>query len=249
MKISIITAVYNRADTILSSIDSIANQTYENWQHIIVDGASTDGTLELIRSRLTDKMILISEQDSGIYDALNKGLFMAEGDIIGILHSDDFFSDENVLQDIMKKFNAESVDATYGDLQYISNSQPGMVIRHWNAGQYRKSQLRRGWMPPHPTLFLRREVIEKLGSFDTRYKIAADYDAMLRYLYTGNISLGYVERVLVKMRVGGESNKSFKKILLKSKEDYQILRRNKVGGVWALIFKNLRKVGQFFKKR
>ncbi len=248
MKISIITAVYNRADTIISSMDSIANQTYKNWEHIVVDGASTDGTLELIRSRLTDKMILISEVDNGIYDALNKGLSMANGDIIGILHSDDFLSDKNVLQDIVKKFSGTSVDATYGDLDYISNSKPDRVIRHWKAGQYRKSLLRRGWMPPHPTLFLRREVIDKLGNFDTRYKISADYDAMIRYLYTGNISLGYVERVLVKMRVGGESNKSLKKMLLKSKEDYQILRRNNLGGAWVLIYKNLRKVSQFFKK-
>lgn len=246
MKISIITAVYNRATTLTNSIDSVQSQSYGNTEHVLVDGASSDGSVELIQERLRSQDLFVSERDKGIYDALNKGLKMATGDVIGLVHSDDYLADPHVLRDVAEALNRLGVHGVYGDLQYVSKDDTSKVIRHWESGEYHISKLKRGWMPPHPTLFLKREVIEQWGGYDTNLRIAADYDAMLRYLQKGKIQLAYVPRVLVKMRVGGESNQSLKKIIQKSREDIVALRNNGVGGFGTLIFKNLSKVKQFF---
>lgn len=246
MKISVITAVFNRADTVAQAIASIQKQAHENVQHIVVDGASTDGTLEVLRGHLDDKARLISEPDEGIYDALNKGILLADGDIVGVLHSDDFFADEQVLADVALAFSDPEVDVVYGDLDYVAKGNTDKVIRHWVAGPYSRDRLAWGWMPPHPTLFVRRRVIEQWGGFDTSFSIAADYDAILRYFGKGGVRAAYIPRVLVKMRVGGESNRSLAKIWLKTTEDYRALRKNGVGALGALVWKNLSKVGQFF---
>ena len=246
MKISIITAVYNRASTLSSSIDSVQSQCYANTEHVLVDGASSDGSVELIQQRIRAHDVFVSERDGGIYDALNKGLKLATGDVIGLVHSDDFLADPHVLRDVAHALSQPGVHGVYGDLQYVSKDDTNKVIRHWESGQYHPSKLKRGWMPPHPTLFLKREVIEQWGGYDTSLRIAADYDAMLRYLHKGQIQLAYIPRVLVKMRVGGESNKSLKKIMQKSREDMTALRNNGVGGFGTLVFKNLSKVKQFF---
>ena len=246
MKISIITAVYNRATTLTNSIDSVQSQSYGNTEHVLVDGASSDGSVELIQERLRSQDLFVSERDKGIYDALNKGLKMATGDVIGLVHSDDYLADSHVLRDVAHALSQPGVDGVYGDLQYVSKDDTSKVIRHWESGEYHISKLKRGWMPPHPTLFLKREVIEQWGGYDTNLRIAADYDAMLRYLQKGKIQLAYIPRVLVKMRVGGESNQSLKKIIQKSREDIVALRNNGVGGFGTLIFKNLSKVKQFF---
>lgn len=246
MKISIITAVYNRATTLTNSIDSVQSQSYGNTEHVLVDGASSDGSVELIQERLRSQDLFVSERDKGIYDALNKGLKMATGDVIGLVHSDDYLADSHVLRDVAHALSQPGVDGVYGDLQYVSKDDTSKVIRHWESGEYHISKLKRGWMPPHPTLFLKREVIEQWGGYDTNLRIAADYDAMLRYLQKGKIQLAYVPRVLVKMRVGGESNQSLKKIIQKSREDIVALRNNGVGGFGTLVFKNLSKVKQFF---
>lgn len=212
---------------------------------MVIDGASTDGTLELLHSRLDRCAVLVSGPDKGIYDALNKGLARATGEVIGLLHSDDFFADNQVLADIANAFKEPDIEAVFGDLQYVSKANTNSVIRYWRAGHYSRARLGRGWMPPHPTLFLRRSVIERWGGFDTRFRIAADYDAILRYFGRGNIRAAYIPRVLVKMRLGGESNRSLGKIWRKSLEDYRALKKNGVGGVGALIWKNVSKVGQF----
>ncbi|BET24746.1 glycosyltransferase [Limnobacter thiooxidans] len=246
MKISIITAVYNRATTLTNSIDSVQSQSYGNTEHVLVDGASSDGSVELIQERLRSQDLFVSERDKGIYDALNKGLKMATGDVIGLVHSDDYLADSHVLRDVAHALSQPGVDGVYGDLQYVSKDDTSKVIRHWESGEYHISKLKRGWMPPHPTLFLKREVIEQWGGYDTNLRIAADYDAMLRYLQKGKIQLAYIPRVLVKMRVGGESNQSLKKIIQKSREDIVALRNNGVGGFGTLVFKNLSKVKQFF---
>ena len=246
MKISIITAVYNRAGTLSSSIDSVQSQSYGNIEHVLVDGASSDGSVELIQKRMRPTDLFVSERDGGIYDALNKGLRMATGDVIGLVHSDDYLADPQVLQDVAKAFQKPGVHGVYGDLQYVAKEDTSKVIRHWKSGEYEHGKLKKGWMPPHPTLFLKREVIEQWGGYDTSLRIAADYDAMLRYLHKGKIELAYIPRVLVKMRVGGESNKSIKKIMQKSREDLIALRNNDVGGFGTLVFKNLSKVKQFF---
>lgn len=245
MRVSIITAVFNRAITISDAITSVQQQKYANVEHVIIDGASTDGTLDILRDHLDSRSKLFSEPDNGIYDALNKGLARATGDIIGVMHSDDLFADENVLADVAKAFENPSIEAVYGDLEYVAQKDIDHVIRHWRAGEYDPARLRWGWMPPHPTLFLRKQVIEQFGGYDTQFRIAADYDAILRYFGQGRIRASYIPRVLVKMRFGGESNQSFSKILRKSREDYIALRRNGIGGIGALAWKNLSKLVQF----
>ena len=248
LKITVITAVYNRADTVTEAIRSVHKQTYPDVEHVVIDGASSDGTLAIMQNLahdLTD-FILVSEPDKGIYDALNKGMNRSTGDIIGLMHSDDFFADERVLESVAKAFADDEVDAVYGDLMYVSKDNPSRVIRHWRAGEFCPSSLKRGWMPPHPTLFVRRRVIEKWGGYDTRYRIAADYDCILRYFVQRRFRAVYIPRVLVKMRMGGESNRSLSRIWLKTTEDYKALRSNSVGGFSALLLKNLGKVSQFF---
>jgi glycosyltransferase len=243
--VSVITAVYNRADVVGEALASVQAQTYPKTEHIVVDGASTDGTLELIRSLAGESTVVVSEPDEGIYDALNKGLSRSVGDIVGLLHSDDHYADDRVLEDIVQVFSDQGVDGVYGDLDYVSQHEPHRVIRRWSAGSYRRDRLAWGWMPPHPTLFLRRQVFENLGGFDTSFRIAADYDAMLRFLAKGAIRLEYLPRVLVKMRLGGTSNGSISQIISKSREDYRALKKNRVGGVLTLAMKNISKVGQF----
>jgi len=245
-KVSLITAVYNRSSTIGGTIDSVSRQNYSNIEHVIVDGASDDGTLDIIKGKINDKIVLISEPDTGIYDALNKGISVATGDIIGFMHSDDFFSDDNVISDVVNSFTCEGIDAVYGDLQYVSANNTRTVIRNWRSGEYNYKKILFGWMPPHPAFFLRRNVIEKWGAFDTRFSISADYDAILRYFVKGKINPVYIQKVLVKMRLGGESNRSLIQILKKTKEDYLVLKKNNVGGVITILLKNATKLAQFF---
>ncbi len=246
MKISVVTAVYNRAATIAQAIESVQAQSWAPIEHVIQDGQSTDGTLEIARRLANETTRIISEPDDGLYDAINRGISHATGDVIGLMHSDDFFASPRVLEQVAAAFEEPGVDGVYGDLEYVSASDPARVIRHWKSGQYEPRLLRRGWMPPHPTLYLRRAVFEKWGLYDTRYAIAADYDAMLRYLVKGGIRLAYVPEVLVKMRVGGESNRSLGRILRKSREDYRAMKANGVGGLATLAQKNLGKLRQFF---
>ncbi|MEJ2002925.1 MAG: glycosyltransferase family 2 protein [Maritimibacter sp.] len=248
MKISVVTAVYRAENTITQAIKSVASQTYPNVEHVVVDGASPDGTLDAIRAHQTENMVVSSEPDNGIYDALNKGIMQASGEVIGIVHSDDFLAHPQVLERVAKAFCDPSVDAVYGDLDYVSKDNTSRIIRHWRAGAYERRKLSLGWMPPHPTLFLRRRVFEAHGLYDTSYRIAADYDAVLRYFGSGGIKAVYLPEVLVKMRVGGESNKSLRKIWQKTQEDYRALRQNGVGGLGALTVKNLSKAPQFLKK-
>lgn len=248
MKISIITAVYNRASTIESSVASVQGQSYGAIEHVIQDGGSTDGTLDLIERLTHSATCLVSERDDGLYDAINRGISRSTGDIIGLMHSDDFYAHPQVLAKVARAFEDPRVDGVYGDLDYVSASDTKKVVRHWRSGVYQPDLLSRGWMPPHPTLYLRREVFLQWGLYDTSFQIAADYDAMLRYLWRGRIHLAYVPEVLVKMRVGGVSNRSLGRILQKSREDYHAIRRNEVGGLGTLLRKNASKLKQFVNK-
>lgn len=245
MKISVVTAVLNRANYIADSISSIRAQNYTNVEHVIIDGASTDGTLDIIRVNRIANSVLISEIDSGIYHALNKGFFLSSGDVIGLLHSDDYFADSTILSKVALAFSDPLVDVVYGDLDYISKSDLPKVVRRWRAGGFNINQLVWGWMPPHPTLFVRRRLLEKIGFFDTKYRISADYDFILRCFSVPEINSIYIPHVMVKMRLGGESNQSLNKIFSKSIEDFKVIKSNKVGGVFTLVCKNLRKVFQF----
>jgi glycosyltransferase involved in cell wall biosynthesis len=252
LKISIITAVFNREATIANAIESLQSQLYKNIEHIIIDGSSTDGTLDKIKVLANENTKLVSEPDGGIYDALNKGIRMASGDVVGFLHSDDIFADENVLMDVIRSFAENDGDGVYGDLNYVSPAKPTRIIRYWCAGEYSRKKLHYGWMPPHPALFLKKGLIDKWGGFVDRFQISADYDAMLRYLLLGNAKLTYHPRVLVSMTTGGESNKSVERIWKKSREDLQIIRMYKLGflfGLDTLFFKNINKIPQFFKRK
>lgn len=246
MKISVVTVVYNRAATIGEAIDSVRAQTWGDVEHVIQDGGSVDGTIEIIRARAGPNAALVSERDGGIYDAINRGIARATGEVIGLMHSDDAFASPQALELVAEAFEANDVDGVYGDLDYVSASEPTRIVRKWRSGEYSPARLRRGWMPPHPTLYLRREVFDAWGMYDTEFKIAADYDAILRYCAKGQIRLGYVPQVLVNMRLGGESNRSFERIARKSIEDFRAIRRNGVGGISTLAAKNFGKIEQFF---
>jgi glycosyltransferase involved in cell wall biosynthesis len=213
---------------------------------VVIDGASTDGTqavLEGYRDRLG---VFVSERDKGIYDALNKGLARATGDVIGFLHADDLLADASVLTRVAAAI-AEGADGVYGDLLYVNKLDPSHTIRYWRSRPYKAGLLARGWMPAHPTLYLRRTVYEQHGYFDTSYRIAADYDFMLRILKAG-IRVAYLPHVLVRMRVGGASNRSLRNIVRKTREDWRALQHHRIGGWWTLVGKNLSKLPQFFSK-
>lgn len=244
-RISIITATYNCAATLGDALVSVATQHYSNYEHVLIDGASNDGTLALLESRRGQIATLISEPDKGIYDALNKGIHNATGDVVGFLHADDVYADARVLERIANAFADPSVTAVYGDLQYVHKQDTNSIVRHWRAGPYSRRKLGWGWMPPHPSLYVRREAYTRIGGFDIQYRIAADYDSILKLFTLPDFKAVYIPEVLVKMRVGGASNRSLENILRKSREDYAVLRHSGVGGAGALLWKNLSKLGQF----
>ncbi len=247
MKISVITAVFNNREHIAEAIDSVLAQSHADVELIVVDGGSSDGTLEVLRSYGDRISVLVSEPDRGIYDALNKGLKLASGEVVGFLHSDDLFADTDALARVASGFLSEDIDAVYGDLIYVRRDNTQSIVRRWKSGTFTLGRLREGWMPPHPAFYARRSVYERLGGFDTSYRIAADYDCMLRFLSSG-IKVVYVPQVLVKMRLGGASNRSLKNVIQKSREDYRALRENRVGGLVTLACKNFSKLPQFFKR-
>ena len=245
MRISVVTAVYRAERTIGQAIASVAGQSHSDIEHVVVDGASPDGTLAAIEQASHDNMVVVSEPDKGIYDALNKGIIRTTGEVVGLVHADDYLAHEDVLASIAAAFQDPAVEAAYGDLHYVRKSDTSRVIRRWISGPYTSERLRRGWMPPHPTLYLRRKVFDRIGLYDTNFRIAADYDFILRYFSQAKAKPVYIPEVLVKMQVGGESNRSPGQILRKSREDYQALRRNGIGGLRTLFWKNASKLNQF----
>ncbi|MFC5050666.1 glycosyltransferase family 2 protein [Rubritalea spongiae] len=278
MKLSIITAVYNREDTMAEACKRMAQQDYADIEWVVIDGGSTDGTLDVLKSSARQPDILISESDKGIYDALNKGLKNATGEVIGLLHSDDFYPDSSVLSEVAEVFKDSAVDAVYGDLEYVAERQEKgerrkekvegaatesqevesengtlktensnesfRVVRHWSSGEYDRENFKKGWMPPHPSFYMRRKYYEELGGFDLQYKIAADYDSMVRYLWKHKLHAKYLPKVLMMMRTGGVSNRNLKNIIQKSKEDYSVMLKNGLG-VSTLLWKNFSKIPQF----
>lgn len=248
LKISVVTAVFNRADTVADALASVRAQRWPAVEHIVIDGGSTDGTLPLLQARRGQLAALVSEPDKGIYDALNKGLRRATGDVVGFLHADDLFETPDSLAQVAAAFADPAVGAVYGDLVYVRKNDPSCVVRYWQAGPFVSGCLDRGWMPPHPTFYVRRSVYERLGLFDTRFRISADYESILRILGRGGIQPAYLPQVLVRMRLGGISNRSLRSMLLKSKEDWTSMRLNQIGGVSALVRKNFAKLPQFLAR-
>lgn len=246
MKISVITATYNCAATIAETLASVAEQNHPVVEHVVVDGASTDGTWEIVHSWRRSQIVAISEPDQGIYDALNKGIARSSGDVIGFLHADDLFADRDVLSWINAAFGDPKVHAVYGDLQYVRSDDPAHVVRHWRSKPFDEGLLGRGWMPPHPTLYVRRTTYERLGGYDASYCIAADYEFILRLFRMPGLRAIYIPRVMVKMRIGGASNRSLRNMVRKSVEDLRAMRKHRVGGLQTLVWKNVGKLSQFF---
>ena len=218
MKVSIITATFNSERTVRDTVTTVKKQTFENVEHIIVDGGSHDKTLQ-IAEFYGHTGPVVSESDNGIYDAMNKGVAMATGDIVGILNSDDFYADEKVLEKVARAFENEEVDAVYGDLLFVDPKEfSKKVNRKWIAGGYDKNLFYRGWMPPHPTFFVRKKVYDKFGSFNLNLKSSSDYELLLRFMVLHNINVEYLPGVMVHMRQGGQSNKSMYHRLAAHKE-------------------------------
>lgn len=245
LRISVITAVFNRASTLEECLRSVQSQHWSEIEHIVIDGGSTDGSMDIVRRHRAHLGHVVSEPDRGVYDALNKGLAAARGDVVGFLHADDTYASAHSLAAVARAFEDPRIEAVYGDLVYVSKDDNSRIVRYWQAGAFQRQRLTQGWMPPHPTFYVRRSVYERLGGFDTRYRIAADYDNMLRLLWHGKLQTAYIPQVLVRMRTGGVSNNSLSNLLRKSREDYTVLRQTGIGGLQALLLKNVTKLPQF----
>ncbi|MGE0085823.1 MAG: glycosyltransferase family 2 protein [Desulfococcaceae bacterium] len=226
MKISLITVCRNSAHTIEDCIKSVEKQNYPDLEYIIIDGGSTDGTVDRIKKYQHMINYWISEKDSGIFHAMNKGLQKAEGDIVGFINADDFFASDNILSKISAALENTDYDGVYSDLIYVDQQNTDRSVRYWKSGEFSKKKMRFGWFPPHPTLYFRKSVYDRLGFFDDRMKVSADYDLMVRFLYCGNLHLKYIPCVSVKMRMGGVSNRNFRSIVNSLKEFEGVWEKN-----------------------
>jgi glycosyltransferase involved in cell wall biosynthesis len=247
MKVSIITIAYNSADTIEDTILSVISQDYHNLEYIIIDGGSTDGTLDIIHQYASQISKFITEKDQGIYDAMNKGVRMASGELIGLLNSDDIYADKHVVSDVVSTIG--DADAVYADLVYVKRENPLEVVRYWQAGVMKPNSFHKGWMPPHPTFFLRKKCYDNFGCYNLTLKSAADYELMLRMVVKHEIRVNYLPRIITKMRVGGQSNVSIKNRLKANKEDRTAWKINGLKPYfYTLTAKPVRKITQFMKK-
>lgn len=224
MKITIITATYNSSRFLEDCIQSVLNQTYPNIEYIIIDGKSKDNTLSIIKKYEDRISKWVSEDDRGMYDAINKGVKMATGEVIGLLNSDDMFASNDVVETIAKAFIDQKVDSTFGDLAYIDQMNTGKIIRFWKGNEYNRLRFMYGWMPAHPTFYVKKELITQFGDYQTHFYTAADYEFMSRLLFKHKISSFYVPKLLVKMRVGGQSNSTLKARLRANRRDFLAMR-------------------------
>lgn len=218
MKITIITVCFNAASTIKKTLDSVAGQTHASIEHIVIDGSSKDGTLEILKNHKTHFYTLLSEPDKGVYDAMNKGLRMATGEVIGILNADDIFAHKDVLHDIAELFSDNNIEAIFGDVEYFSLLKPNRVFRKYRSNGFESKKLEFGIVPAHPTLFLRRAVYDRFGLFNPKYKIAGDFEFMARIFKSPSISFRYLPEVMVRMQAGGLSNRGLKSNILINRE-------------------------------
>jgi glycosyltransferase involved in cell wall biosynthesis len=226
MKVSIITCTLNSAVTISETLVSVNNQTYSDIEHIIVDGLSSDKTIELIKSLSTPCQVIISEKDDGLYDAINKGLKLAKGEIVGLLHSDDFYIDNDFITKIAQKFEDESIGAVYSDVRFVKGSDTGKTVRYYSSAHFSPWMFRFGHMPAHPTFFTRKRNYEKFGYYKTNYKISADYELLIRFLYTNHLKCIYMPVAGIKMRIGGISTRSLKSNFILNMEIIKACRSN-----------------------
>ena len=254
MRISVITVCYNAASTLKDAVDSVLGQVPDaeapfDLEYIVVDGASTDGTLDLLAPYRERIATLISEPDQGLYDAMNKGVQAATGDVVAILNADDVYASTNVLARVAATFRDSDAEAVYGDLHYVAADDLSKVTRRWNAGTYRPGAFRRGWMPPHPALFVRRACYHRWGHFTLALRSAADYELMLRFIHRHGMTLAYLPQTLVLMRAGGVSNASLKHRIRAHREDWKAWRMNGYHpSPFTMLAKPLRKLPQFLSR-
>ena len=249
MKITVITVCFNAIDTLEDTLRSVLTQDYPNVEYIVQDGGSTDGSLELLEKYRPRLARLISEPDAGMYDAYNKSLKYATGDVISLLNADDMYSTPEILSHVAQRFAATQADAVYGDLVYVDRNYANQVVRYWRSGFYRRERFRYGWMPPHPSFFLKKEAYDLYGGFDTRLHSAADYELMLRMLYKNGLTASWLPEVLVRMRSGGKSNATLRSHLVANREDAHAWRMNELRPhPLTFLLKPLRKLPQFIIK-
>ena len=247
MKFSIVTPTFNSAATVRDCLESIARQKGVTFEHIIIDGGSTDETLAVIKSSALPPAVLVSETDSGIYDAMNKGLRRASGDVIGILNSDDLYAADDVLAAVGETLEKTGLDSCYGDLDYVDRADTTRIVRRWRNKPYRPELFRRGWMPPHPAFFVRKAVYDKHGLFNLDFPLAADYELMLRFLYFRRVSSVHLPRVLVKMRRGGKAHPgpaNTAKMMAENRRSWIV--NGERPGPLTIFLKRVSKIRQFF---
>jgi len=249
MKISVITVCFNSARTIAETLLSVVEQSHPDIEHIVIDGGSRDDTLVVIAATPNRITHLVTEPDRGIYDAMNKGLALATGEIVGFLNSDDVYGDENCLADIARVFEKEDVDACYGDVQFVAADDTTRTVRYWRAGLYRPGSLERGWMPPHPTFYARRSFYQEFGGFDLGYGLQADFEMAIRLLKDGRLRMKYLPRRLVRMRMGGASNASIGNVIRGNLDAYRAVRNHHLPvGPFFIVRKVLSRLPQFFAR-
>jgi glycosyltransferase involved in cell wall biosynthesis len=248
MKISIVTAAYNSAATLRQTLESVLSQDYPAIEYIVADGGSKDGTVDILKS-YGDKIKWVSERDSGIYEAMSKGVKMATGDAIGIVGSDDFYPNNEAISNIVKGFEESNADSVYGDLYYVDSINTNKIIRKWKSGNYSKKRFLNGWMPPHTAFFIKKSAYDTYGLYHSSYRFAGDYELMLRMLYRYDVSSYYVPKVIMKMRAGGNSNSSIKGRIKANKEDRKAWIDNGIQPRWYTLYaKPLSKILQWILK-
>lgn len=224
--LTLITVCWNAADTIADTLRSIDAQTFRDFEHLVIDGASTDGTQAIVQGFAAENRRLISEPDKGIYDAMNKGIVLARGDVIGLLNADDIFADNRVLERVAQAFENANIDCCFGDLVYVDRNEPNRITRYWRSSEFRQGSFRSGWFPPHPTLYLRRSVYEKVGLFDLGYRHAADVELMMRVFEVAKVHSWRIPEVLVRMKSGGASNNGLRTVIRQNGEILQALSKH-----------------------
>lgn len=250
MKVSIITITYNSAETIEDTIKSVVNQDYNFIEHIIIDGNSKDNTLDIVNKYKDKISTIVSEQDDGLYYALNKGIKKATGDVVGILHSDDLFASNTIISEIVNLFKiSESTEAVYADLHFVERFDTNKIVRKWKSHTYHDGDFKKGWMPPHPTFYVKKSVYDEFGIFNTDFKFAADYELMLRFIHKQKINVVYLPKVSIKMRMGGVSNTNIRNKIKANLEDRKAWKVNKLRMPWyTTLIKPLSKAAQYIQK-
>jgi glycosyltransferase involved in cell wall biosynthesis len=248
MGVSIITVCLNSAGTIENTINSVLGQDYTDIEYIVVDGGSSDGTLDIINRHKSNIARVISERDNGVYEAMNKGIKSSTGDIIATLNSDDVYADQTMVGQIVEFMQSKCLDAAYGDLVYIDRKHADRVMRFWKAGKYKEGAFSYGWILPHPTFFCRRRIFERFGYFNDKLQVAADFELMLRFVEKHNIKVGYLPKVIVKMRKGGKAN-VFRGIIRGNLEIIRSFRLNDVRlSPWFFLYRPITKILQLFAR-